>query len=251
MRPAPADKLGGPRWRLSLMLHAPAASLGRAQVPPLGAGRPAKVSPQAQNMKARAAIPALPRPCPVTPPRAVLLGLLTLSGLGAPRTASLSSAASASVRRRSSPVVAVVARPRPVVPHDARPSALGRRSAPLRRHPLRAGGRRRGAPPPALGRALRLLPRVPRPARAGVPAPALADSPGASGAPGVSPSGPPEIIGGSKIEPLFYNCKAVATLDNPRNLLIINILFHSLPLQYGEKPLIKLKKLLTLTLVLI
>lgn len=163
MRPAPADKLGGPRWRLSLILHAPAASLGRAQVPPLGAGRPAKVSPRAQNWKERAAIPALPRPCPVTPPVAVLLGLLTLSGLGAPRTASLSSAASASVRRRSSPVVAVVARPRPVVPHDARPSALGHRSAPLRRHPLRAGGRRRGAPPPALGRALCPAPSRPPP----------------------------------------------------------------------------------------
>lgn len=121
----PRGQVGGPAVASLSDVHAPAASLGRAQVPPLGAGRPAKVSPRAQNRKERAAIPSLPRPCPVTPPRAVLLVLLTLSRLGAPRTASLSSAASASVGRRSSPFVAVVARPRPAGPHLARPSALG------------------------------------------------------------------------------------------------------------------------------
>lgn len=112
-------------------------------------------------------------PCPT---QAVLLVRRTLSRLGAPRTATLSSAASASVGRRLPPIVAVVAWPRPAGPHVARPSALGRRSAPVCRHPLRAVGRRRCAPPPALGRAASpLLPRVPRPARARVLARALAD----------------------------------------------------------------------------
>lgn len=52
-------------------VHAPAASLGRGPAPTLGDGRPATVSPQAQNKIVRAAIPSLPRPCPVTPPKAV------------------------------------------------------------------------------------------------------------------------------------------------------------------------------------
>lgn len=50
-------------------VHAPAASLGRGRAPTLGAGRPAKVSPRAQNWMERAAIPSLPRPCPVTHPK--------------------------------------------------------------------------------------------------------------------------------------------------------------------------------------
>ena len=173
-------------------VHAPAASLGRGPAPTLGDGRPATVSPQAQNKIARAAIPSLPRPCPVTPPKAVLLVLLTLSRLGAPRTASLSSAASASVGRRSSPFVAVVARPRPVGPHLARPFALGPRSAPLRRHPLRAGGRRRCAPPPALGRALRPAPSRPPPCAGRGSCPGPCRFPGRLRRPPEGcPSGPP------------------------------------------------------------
>ena len=158
MRPAPADKLRGPRVRLSGMFT------------PL---RPARsgTSPDTRRRAARNRIAAgakqdgagrysvAPSALPRDPTqKAVLLVLLTLSRLGAPRTASLSSAAAASVGRRSSPFVAVVARPRPVGPHPARPFALGPRSAPLRRHPRRAGGRRRCAPPPALGRALRPAP---------------------------------------------------------------------------------------------
>lgn len=50
-------------------VHAPAASLGRGRAPTLGDGRPAKVSPRAQNRMERAAIPSLPRPCPVTHPK--------------------------------------------------------------------------------------------------------------------------------------------------------------------------------------
>lgn len=51
------------------LYHAPAASLGRVRAPPLGDGRPATVSPQAQSGMERAAIPSLPRPCPVTHPK--------------------------------------------------------------------------------------------------------------------------------------------------------------------------------------
>lgn len=65
----PRGQVGGPAVASLSDVHAPAASLGRAQVPPIGDGRPAKVSPRAQNWMERAAIPSLPRPCPVTHPK--------------------------------------------------------------------------------------------------------------------------------------------------------------------------------------
>ncbi len=82
-----------------LRTYAPAGSLGSAFAGlRRGAGRN-RIAAGA-NRKERPAISALPRPCPVPPPSAVLLAGRTLSPSGAPRTASLSSAASAGLGRR-------------------------------------------------------------------------------------------------------------------------------------------------------
>lgn len=166
-------------------VHAPAASLGRRQAPPLGDGLAATVSPRAQFQRCgqpfRRSLGLAPWPTL----KAVLLVRLTLSRLGPPRTASLSSAACASVGRRSPPCVAgPVARlalsrrtPRAASRSAARspymsasaPGGCGS-SASLR---SRASGR--AASP--------LLPSVPRPARARVFARALADGPAPPGQP--------------------------------------------------------------------
>lgn len=89
---------GGPaRPGCHLRTYAPAGSLGSAFAGlRRGAGR-SRIAAGA-NRKERPAISALP--CPVLPPSAVLLAGRTLSSSGAPRTASLSSAASAGLGRR-------------------------------------------------------------------------------------------------------------------------------------------------------
>lgn len=65
----PRGQVEGPAGASLWDVHAPAASLGRGPAPTLGDGRPATVLPRAQNKMVRAAIPSLPRPCPVTPPK--------------------------------------------------------------------------------------------------------------------------------------------------------------------------------------
>ncbi len=171
----------------------------------------------------RAAIPSLPRPCPVTPPKSGAPRAPHALPPGAPRTASLSSAASASVGRRSSPFVAVVARPRPVGPHLRGPLRSAR-APPFASASAPGGGRRRCAPPPALGRALRPAPSRLRPARAGF-------------CPGPCPRSPPATPAGappaslpccrcSIIEPALDKCKTIPTSNNLRNFLVMLILFH-------------------------
>ena len=173
----------------------------------------------------RAAIPSLPRPCPVTPhPKAVLLVLLTLSRLGAPRTASLSSAASASVGRRSSPLRRGRRSASPPVGHLRGPCARPALRPPLRRHPLRASGRRRCAPPPALGRALRPAPLPSPPARASS---ARALAPCRLRRPRrVAPPASLPCCRCSIIEPAPDKCKTIPTSNNLRNFLVMLILFH-------------------------
>ena len=177
MKPAPAGSAwGGPREHLSTVFT-PLRPRSPRLTPGFGGGLAATVSPQAQIIKVRPAIPPLPRPCPVTPPPAVFLVRLTLSRLGPPRTASLSSAACASVGRRSPPfVTGRVARlalsrrtPRAASRSAARapyvsasaPGGCGSCAS------LRSRASARAASP--------LLPSVPRPARARVLARALAD----------------------------------------------------------------------------
>ena len=162
-------------------VHAPAASLGRRQAPPLGDGLAATVSPRAQFQRCgqpfRRSLGLAPWP--------TLSGAPCAAHALPPRTASLSSAAGASVGRRSPPCVAgPVARlalsrrtPRAASRSAARspymsasaPGGCGS-SASLR---SRASGR--AASP--------LLPSVPRPARARVFARALADGPAPPGQP--------------------------------------------------------------------
>lgn len=60
----------GPRWRLSRMFTPLRPRLPRP-TPGCGGGRPATVSPQAHFELARAAIPPLPRACPVPHPKKV------------------------------------------------------------------------------------------------------------------------------------------------------------------------------------
>ncbi len=147
----------GPSAARPLTLHAPAASLA-SHSRRCGGGRPATVSPQAQNGSCG---PLFRRslglaPCP-HPMRCSLRGSRAAS-LGAPRTASLSSAASASLlgdrpassRRRSAL--------RPVGRHLAAPSAL--RASGALCVGIRSAGRARLRYAPALA-----SPRALRPAR--------------------------------------------------------------------------------------
>ena len=73
MRPAPADKLRGPRWRLSRMFAPLRPRLPRP-APGCGGGRPAKVSPQAQYDRCgplfRRSLGLAPRPTQNGAPRA-------------------------------------------------------------------------------------------------------------------------------------------------------------------------------------
>lgn len=146
--------------------YAPAGSLGSAFAGlRRGAGRN-RIAAGA-NRKERPAIPALPRPCPVPPPRAVLLAGRTLSPSGAPRTASLSSAASAVPGRRlpggvaAVPGASLLARSAPVPSLCAGIRSGGWRSSLA----VVAGGGSRGSP---------LLAAVRPPARGRVPARPLA-----------------------------------------------------------------------------
>lgn len=181
----PRGQVEGPAGASLWDVHAPAASLGRGPAPTLGDGRPATVLPRAQNKMVRAAIPSLPRPCPVTPPKK--------------RCSSCSSRSPASARRgplRSPPRL----RPRSV--GDRRPSSRSSLGLALSGRTLRGPLRSARAPPLCVGirsgrvvvvaallllrsvARFALLPPVSRPARARVLARALADSPVASGDPG-------------------------------------------------------------------
>lgn len=151
------------RARPSEYVSPPAASLG---APRLRLGRRAMVSPQAQfNLcaplfLAPSALPANPHP------KRCALGGGTSLALGAPRIASLSSAASASVLARLPPCGARSSRPRPVAPHVARRFALGSRLR-VSRHPLRgwASLRPLGCAPRRSSRGFAPAPRVPAAAR--------------------------------------------------------------------------------------
>lgn len=169
------------------LYHAPAASLGRVQAPPLGDGRPARVSPQAQSGMERAAIPSLPRPCPVTHPKAVRRRCAShrcrVLARKAIRSGPMARPCGPPRRPRDcAPPPRSCRSPRPAGPHLARPYALG--GAPPLCVGIRSGRegvvavlrRRRCVPPVGPGRP------VPRPARARVLARALADSSVACGA---------------------------------------------------------------------
>ena len=192
-------QVGGPVVASLSDVHAPAASLGRAQVPPLGDGRPAKVSPRAQNRMERAAIPSLPRPCPVTHPkrcggvalhigaacwRARLYGAGRWPGLaGHPVGPVIAPHRRGRAARLGLPGRTLRGPPPSAAPRPfASASAPGGRSSSLRSAASVAPPRERRRRP------------VSRPARARVLARALAEIPVASGAPGGRPSGPPDSL---------------------------------------------------------
>ena len=165
-------------------VHAPAASLASAHA---GLRRRAgrnRIAAGA-NHQGAASHSVAPSALPRGPPSAVLLVRLTLSRLGPPRTASLSSAACASVGRRSPPfVTGRVAR----LALTRRTSRAASRSA--ARSPYMSAfapggcGSSASLRSRASGRAASpLLPSVPRPARARVFARALADGPAPPGQP--------------------------------------------------------------------
>lgn len=107
MKPAPAGSAWcGPRRHLSTVFTPLRPRSGGDKPRPSAGGAGRNRIAAGAIPKVRPAIPPLPRPCPVAHPQAVLLVRLTLSRLGPPRTASLSSAACASVGRRSPPCVA-------------------------------------------------------------------------------------------------------------------------------------------------
>lgn len=170
--------LAGPWSAFFLVPHAPAASLASAK-PGCGGGRPALCRRSAKRV-VRAAIPPLPRPCPVTPPR---------SGTACARFTAASRCGAQGYTERApgpglvghpssrdpAPPPWSCRSPQPVGSHHARPFAFGGAPPFLCRHPLRAGEVRPGGrpwrwpPPGGPG------PPVPRPARARVLARALAD----------------------------------------------------------------------------
>lgn len=183
----PRGQVEGPAGASLSDVHAPAASLGRVRAPPLGDGRPATVSPQAQSGMERAAIPSLPRPCPVTHPKAVRRRCAShrcrVLARKAIRSGPMARPCGPPRRPRDcAPPPRSCRSPRPVGPHLARPFALG--GAPPLCVGIRSGRegvvavlrRRRCVPPVGPGRP------VPRPARARVLARALADSSVACGA---------------------------------------------------------------------
>lgn len=94
-----AGSVCGPATAITERVYAPAASLAFAYAPLRRRAARTCVAAGAKRI-GRAAIPPLPRPCPVSHPKRCSSGGCTLSRLGAPRTASLSSAASASPLRR-------------------------------------------------------------------------------------------------------------------------------------------------------
>lgn len=182
-------QVGGPVVASLSDVHAPAASLGRDQVPPLGDGRPAKVSPRAQNRMERAAIPSLPRPCPVTHPKrcggvALHIGAACWRArlYGAGRWPGLAGHPVGPViaphRRGRAARLGLPGRTMRGPPPSAAPRPFASASAP--------GGRSsslRSAASVAPPRERRRRP-VSRPARARVLARALAEIPTASGGPG-------------------------------------------------------------------
>ena len=182
----PRGQVEGPAGASLSDVHAPAASLGRVRAPPLGDGRPATVSPQAQSRQERAAIPSLPRPCSVTHPKrcgGVARHFSPPCGAqGYTERADGPALRATRSSRDSAPPPRSRRSPRPVGPHLARPYALG--GAPPLCVGIRSGRegvvavlrRRRCVPPVGPGRP------VPRPARARVLARALADSSVACGA---------------------------------------------------------------------
>lgn len=157
MRPATAVLSCGARDGVSLGCSRPCALACLGMRRATAAGGPQRYR-RRRNSIGAGRCSAAPSGLPRVPPIAVLLGLLTLSRLGAPRTAALSSAASASVGRRSSPLVAVVSHASPCRAAPCAAMRARRLAALLSRHPLRAGGDRRCAPLPASGRALRPAP---------------------------------------------------------------------------------------------
>ena len=179
MKPASAGSAWcGPRRHLSPKFTPLRPRSGGDQRRPSATGWPQRYR-RRRNSKGAASRSVAPSALPRAPPSAVLLVRLTLSRLGPPRTASLSSAACASVGRRSPPCVAgPVARlalPRRTtraVPRSAARSPCMSASAPGgcgSSASLRSRASGRAASP--------LLPSVPRPARARVLARALADCP--------------------------------------------------------------------------
>lgn len=208
-------------------VHAPAASLGRRQAPPIGDGRPATVSPRAQIKKVRAAIPSLPRPCPVTPPKAVrrrgashrcrvLARKAIRSGpkarpCGPPRRP-----------RDCAPPPRSCRSPPPAGPHLARPSAVG--GAPPLCVGIRSGRevvvatlrRQRCAAPRATA-----APRLPPCAGPGS-CPGPCRDPGRLRRPRRdNPPDLPPCCRCSIIEPALDKCKTIPTSNNLRNFLVM------------------------------